>query len=44
MEWLSRDDLASAYVLRPLDPFFILIYEGSSKGQSEEEYEEGSVG
>ena len=27
-EWLSEDDSASAYVLRPLNPFFVLIYEG----------------
>ena len=27
-KWLSRDDLASAYVLCPLNPFLILIYEG----------------
>ena len=30
-------------MLCPLDPYFILIYEGSSKGQSEEECEEGSA-
>ena len=32
------------YVLPPLDLFFVLIYEGSGKGQSKGEYEEGSVG
>ena len=39
-----RDDSASAYVLCPLDPFFVLIYEGSSKGQNKEEYKEWSAG
>ena len=38
---MSRDNSASAYVLCLLDPFFVLIYKGLSKGQSEEEYEEG---
>jgi hypothetical protein len=31
------------YVLHPLDPFLVLIYKRSGKGQSKEEYEEGSV-
>ena len=31
------------YVLHLLDPFLVLIYKGSGKGQSKEEYEEGSV-
>ena len=30
-------------MLHPLDPFFILIYEGLSKGQSKEEYKEGGA-
>ena len=30
-------------MLHPLDPFFILIYKRSSKGQNKEEYKEGSM-
>ena len=30
-------------MLHPLDPFFVLIYKGLGKGQSKEEYEEGSA-